>query len=355
MLDPIISFMERNPQSILLLMIILGTLILMVLVHEFIKIAFKLVKKKPRGLKRIIGLEHPLLVIIVLIGLQAIISTYLRDYHRIQTNLNNVLISFSIIIASYMLMVIGAVILENWSKKIKKTRNDETHEGIVPLLKSVVNICLGLIGVIAILQVWNVAVGALLTSIGIAGVVLGFAFKDTLTNVFGGISLILDDTFRKGDLIELTDGEIGFVLETSLRSTKLKNFDGEEIYVPNSVLANMKVKNYAQPTSAIRIKIRMPIKLGENIQKVEKLVLNMLNKREDILKYPEPKFYILQIKDHYVDTASAFFINDFHDLFVMKSTMTKEIYNLFLKNNIEIPYPTRRIYQEKKLRGKKEW
>ena len=347
MLENVLDIINKNPNVSISIFIIFGTIILSFVVHRLIKNILSK-SKRPRNYKKIIKLEQPLLIIIIIMGAQAIISTYLRNYPSIHHDLNNLLVSVAIIIITYILSTLGSIFLENWSKRLKKERSDETHEGIVPLLKSVINILLGLIGLIFILQTWDVSVGALLTSLGIAGVIIGFAFRDTLTNVFGGISLILDDTFRKGDLIELSDGEIGFVIETSLRSTKIKNYNAEEIHVPNSLLANMKLKNYAQPNPTIRIKILMPVAIGTDISKVEKILFKMLDGREDILKYPEPRVYFVKVQDHFVELAVCFYIQDYHDLFIMKSEMSKEIYALLLKNKIEIPYPARKIYYDKK-------
>ena len=344
------ELMMTYPNFFIVLFIIVAVTLLIISIHHIAKNLFKTFKNKKKIIKKIVKLEQPILIIVFIMGAQAIFSTYLRDYPRIHSNLNNFLISLSIILVTYMFAVIASLLLDNWSKRLKKTKHDETHEGIVPLMKSVVYLFLGLLALIFILQTWEVSVGALLTSLGIAGVIIGFAFKDTLTNVFGGIALVLDDTFKKGDLIELSDGEIGFVIETSLRSTKIKNFDNEEIFIPNSALSNMRVKNYAKPTKSIRLKVVMPVAIGCDIDKAERVVLSMLDKREDILKYPRPKFYFNKVKEFYVEIAFAFFIHDFHDIFIKKSEISKEIYKVLLKNKIEIPYPARKVYvADKKL------
>lgn len=345
--NSLLVFFDSNPNLILLILVILVTGLLMFSIHYARTHFFRFIKKKPSSLKRIIKLEQPLLIIIFILGVQTVVNSFLKDYARIHSSLNNFLISLSIVIVAYMLSVISAIILDNWSSRLKRTRHDETHEGIVPLLKSVVNILLGFIGLIFILQAWSVSVGALLTSLGIAGVILGFAFRDTLMNVFGGISLILDDTFRKGDLIELDNGDIGYVLETSLRSTKLKTFQLIEIYVPNSVLANARIKNYAQPNKYIRVDIDIPVAIGTDLKKVRKLVFDFLDTRHNILKYPRPKFFFIKVNEYALDLKIGFFINDYQDLYSMHTEVGIEIYDLFLKNNIEIPVPLRKIVNSK--------
>ena len=348
MKEELYLLIATNPATFITIFIIISVILLIIAIKHIAKNIFITFKNKKKTISKIIKLEHPILIIILVMGAQAIFSTYLRDYPRIHTTLNSLLVSLSIMVVTYILAVIGSILIDNWSKKLKKRKHDETHEGIVPLMKSVIYILLGLIGLIFVLQTWDVSVGALLTSLGIAGVILGFAFKDTLTNVFGGISLVLDDTFKKGDLIELPDGEIGLVIETSLRSTKIKNFDNEEIFIPNSALSNMKIKNYALPSKSIRLKITMPVKIGTDIDKVEKIIMKMLDKRNDVLKYPRPKLYFNKVHEYYVELAFAFFIHDFHEIFIKKSELSREIYSTLLKNKIEIPIPKREIYSMNK-------
>ncbi len=244
-------------------------------------------------------------------------------------------------------MTISSLIIDSWSNHIHKIRRDDTHEEIIPLAKSITNIILSLIALVFILQTWDVAVGALLASLGVAGLILGFAFKDTLTNIFGGLLLILDNSFRKGDLIELPDGEIGYVEETNLRSTKMKNFDNEEVIIPNGVLVNLKIKNYAHPSRAIRIRIPVPIDYNSDIQAAEALVFDILSKKREVLRYPKPAILLDRIGEYALELRVLFYIKDYHELFQVKSDVTKEIFSTFKKKGIKVPYPSRTIHIDK--------
>ena len=85
----------------------------------------------------------------------------------------------------------------------------------------------------------------MLASLGIAGLALSLALRDTLANVFGGIALIMDKNFKVGDTVKLESGESGKVLDIGLRSTKIRTWDNEVIIMPNGLLANAKTINYA--------------------------------------------------------------------------------------------------------------
>ena len=76
--------------------------------------------------------------------------------------------------------------------------------------------------VITFFKIWKIDVAPLLASLGIAGVVLGFAVKDSLANIFGGISIMFDRSYRIGHIIKLSSGVSGSVVDIGLRSTKIR-------------------------------------------------------------------------------------------------------------------------------------
>jgi len=300
--------------------------------------------------KRLMRIEVPLILIIISIIVEIVLDKLIISAQPIDVDVTRIIHTLLIVVITYAMMVISSVVLEAWTTGLGRKRSDSVHEEVLPIVKSFTNIMLGLIALFIVLSVWGVAVGTLLASVGVIGIVLGFAFKDTLTNIFGGLELIMDDNFRKGDLVELQDGEMGYVMEISLRSTKIRNFDLEEVVIPNGLIANMKIKNYAQPTGSIRIKIHCGTAYGTNPDKVEKLALEEVRKRDDVLDYPKPWIVTEKMADYSLEYLLSVYIKDYHDMYRIKSEITKQIYNALQKNKITIPFPTRTIYIEKKRR-----
>ena len=329
--------------------IVTGILIICVLFLHFLRVRiYKYIKKKTSvSTMKLIKLETPIIIIMIILGMQIVLGTILKDSVEVTPAISNLISTIIIIIVTYILIIISGIMLEKWGAHIHKARRDDTHEEIIPLMRSIISIILGLMAFIFILQMWDVAVGTLLASLGIAGVILGFAFKDTLTNIFGGLALMADDSFRKGDLIELPDGEIGYIDEITLRSTKIRNFDSEEVLVPNGALANMKIKNYARPNKILRIAINISVAYGSDPDKVEKVVLEEIKKHDSILKYPKPSILFLKMADYSLDFRAYGHIKDYHKLYKIRSDLTKKIYNALRKNKIAIPFPTRTIYTKK--------
>ena len=228
----------------------------------------------------------------------------------------------------------------------KENIHNEYHAELIPLLKSLSRIVLYSIALIMSLQLWGVKIAGLVASLGVIGVVLGFAFQDSFKNIFGGLALTIDDSIRKGDVIKLDSGEIGEVMEINLRSTRIQTYDNDILIIPNSVLANSKFRNYAQPTPEIRIKIPIGVAYGSDVAKVKRVLLNTIKDREDILLLPSRDVRFVEMGDFALKFDFVFYISDYHNRLAMIDEITTASYNALQESNIEIPFPTRTVYNK---------
>jgi len=336
-------------------MIVAGSLIvIIILLHLFRKHILKKISKRTHfNRNELSHLETPLILIASVLALEIVVTKIINVYLNVDIQILNITRTLLIIFLTYLLTIVASIILDKWSKRVKHSAREATHEEILPLAKSATNIILVLAATLMILETWGVQIGGLVASLGIAGLILSFAFKDTLANIFGGISMMMDNSFSKGDLIELLDGEVGYVMEINLRSTKIKNFDSQEVLVPNGLLANTKIKNYAKPSRVTRIKIAVSIAYGSDVDKFKKIINELVAKQKYILRYPKQDILFLKMSDYSLDFSILFFINNFNNLYSIKSEMTEKIYKELGKNNITIPFPTRTIYAETKSKKQK--
>jgi small-conductance mechanosensitive channel len=171
--------------------------------------------------------------------------------------------------------------------------------------------------------------------------------QDSLKNVFGGITLILDKTFRVGDKIKLESGEVGEIEDIGLRSTKLRTYDNELIYVPNGQLANARVQNYTRPTEMVRVSVVFGVEYGSDVKKVQKTVLGVIKKIKDILDKPEPTVQFLEMGDFSLNFAARFWVPRWDKSFGKKLEATEKIYDALNKAKIGIAFPTQTIYLKK--------
>ena len=120
-----------------------------------------------------------------------------------------------------------------------------------PLFKRSLKVAIGFIALIIIVQSRGYSVTSLITGFGITGLAVGFAARESIANIFGSFSVVVDQAYKVGDWI-MVDKTIsgnnaeGIVEDISLRSTKIRAFDNTLIIIPNNEMANATIKNVSR-------------------------------------------------------------------------------------------------------------
>jgi small-conductance mechanosensitive channel len=288
-------------------------------------------------------LNMPIFYSVVLLGVYqsfnyiGILAKYSDDFSRI-------IKSLAVVIWIYAIAKLVSVIISElgfkFAEKTKSTLDDE----LMPLFQKLSNIIIFFAGIMILLKMWNIDITPLLASAGIAGFVIAFAAQDTLSHLFGGVSIYFDKPFRVGDRVQLESGEIGDVLEIGIRSTRIKTFDETVVILPNSKIANSKIINYNQPASKIKEKIAIGVAYGSDINKVKKILLDIAENTEGVEKDPEPSVYFTEFLDHALEFVIVTWVDSPKKKFTVKTQINEEIYRRFNEEGIQIPYPTQDIY-----------
>lgn len=191
----------------------------------------------------------------------------------------------------------------------------------------------------AILLSWNVNIGGWMASAGIAGIALGFAAKDSLSNLFAGIFIIADAPYSLGDFIVL-DGEMrGSVTAIGFRSTRLLTLDDIEVVVPNSLIGNARIVNESGgPYKKARVSVKVECAYGSDVDKVKKVLLECAEGARHVESEPSAMV-------RFADFGASGLV---HQLLVwiehpryrelVTDDLNRRIYQAFNKNGIEIPY-----------------
>ena len=312
------------------------------------KILLRITKKTKTEIDDLIVAKtsKPISFILLLAGIRlAIIPHSIRA--DILDIMENAISSLIIAIITYIVIVIFDIIISNWGKKFASKTESKVDDEIVILFQRFSKITLSFVGLIFILDVWGVKVGPLLASLGIAGLAVAFALQNTLGNIFGGVSLIVDRSITVDDFIKLDDGTEGFVTDIGLRSTKIKSADGDLIILPNGKLADSKIYNYHKPLPITRATVDFGIKYGSDVEKVKKIVLKEINGIALVLKEPAPKVVFNELGDFALKYKAFFWVSSIEKKLEAKEAAVTAIYNSLNKNRIGIPFPTRMIYVKK--------
>ncbi|MDX8384881.1 MAG: mechanosensitive ion channel, partial [Ghiorsea sp.] len=158
------------------------------------------------------------------------------------------------------------VYAEARSKKTDSVLDDQ----LVPFIGKTLKLFLCVTGVLVVAQNMGYSVSGLIASMGIGGIAIAMAAKDTIANLFGSVMLLVDRPFSVGDWIRTSEFE-GVVEEIGFRSTKIRTFAKTLVNVPNSLLANMVIDNI-DARSKRRIKMRIGITYATSTDKMQQAI-----------------------------------------------------------------------------------
>lgn len=187
----------------------------------------------------------------------------------------------------------------------------------------------------------GIDVSSISAFLGAAGIVLGFAFKETLGNICGGLIILTFKPFRVGHMIEYKN-YIGEVKSIELFYTRIKTPQNELVIIPNGMITSSELRNMTKE-KVKRLDLKIGVSYKSDILKVKKLLREIIDeeiKGQDklILRSPEPTIGVLALAESamifcvYVYTKSENYFN-------LQLRMNERIKIKFDENNIEIPYP----------------
>jgi MscS family membrane protein len=255
--------------------------------------------------------------------------------------------SIILIVAIYAAAVLADIIFKGALRKFAARTASTMDDALMPLIDKSVKSLIVVVGLVWLLDIWSVNIAPVLASLGIAGLALGFAVKDSLANIFGGISMILDQTIKVGDKVKLESGDSGDIVDMGLRSTKLKTFDNEIITVPNGQLANSRIQNYGQPDYSIRVVVDFGVAYGSSVDHVRKVIHDAIRSINEIQDEPAPEILLVSMGDFALNFSARFWVPDYNMQWKKKIEAVDKIHAALNKARIEIPFPTRTVYNKK--------
>lgn len=246
-----------------------------------------------------------------------------------------------------------AIIIINLSSKIVKkliNKNSNSFEikkrnTIVSLLENIVKYIIVIIAILIILSTWGINVSALMTGLGIAGVVGGLAIQDALKDIIMGCNIIMDNYYIVGDLITF-NGFTGEVVEFGLKNTKIKAFDGTVLVVANREVSE--VINLSKKKQAVFITV--PTSYDETEENVSK-VLNKVCKEVGKIKEAIEEGEYLGVNE--LNSSSVDYLIKVQckagDQYVLKRKVLALVKREFDNNGLKIPYNQIEVHNGKKV------
>ena len=250
--------------------------------------------------------------------------------------------SLLILIWAFAITRVVHRVVEDW---IRHWRDSGRHGGEIIRLGGNITRILVLAGaVFFLLSVWKINITPLLASAGIAGVAVALAAKETLSNFFGGVTVLLDRPYKSGDYIILDSGERGEVVEIGLRSTRIMTRDDVQISVPNSIITNTKVINESAPEPRFRVRVKIGVAYGTDVDQVEEILISVARNNSLVAPEPEPRVRFRTFGDSSLDFELLCWANKPHDKGRLIHELNRDTYKAFDQAGIVIPFPQRDVY-----------
>lgn len=256
------------------------------------------------------------------------------------------------------LSVLATILLFSWVKAgLKVARillnllGDNRHrfeivqERTIPIFDMTLKVLLIGFGAYVFLMIWGINATAWLASAGVIGIAVGFAAKDTLSNLLSGVAIVADTPYKIGDYIVLDSGERGQVTNLGMRSTRLLTRDDVEITVPNAVIANATIINESGgPWVKHRIRVPVGVAYGSDVDEVCSILEGIARDLPAIVDNPAPRVRMRGLGDSSLDFELMGWIDHPELRGRVRHDLLMNIYKTLNQKGIEIPFPQTDIH-----------
>ncbi len=295
--------------------------------------------------KLILVIEGPIKFLFIVFGIWFAVSIL-----NLEAEIVNHIVKTLFIITVFWITYNAVIIFQDsFYRFAEKFGKDLSRELGSFFIKSV-KIFIFVLGFVAVLQEWGIDVTAFIASLGLGGLAFALAAKDTVANLFGGLTILADKSLKIGDWIKIGSVE-GIVEDLGIRTTKIRTFEKSLITVPNSYIANNPIENYSRRDNR---RIKMTIGLvydtpGDTVKKIVDEIRDMLENHPRISK----DLITLVFFDKFGESSLDIFIYTFTDTsnwaeyMEIKEDVNLKIMEIVEKHGSSFAYPSRSIYIEK--------
>ncbi len=233
---------------------------------------------------------------------------------------------------------------------INRYREDLPATSLVVQVSRVVILA---VGVLIALDKIGIAITPILTALGVGGLAVALALKDTLENLFAGFHVLATKQIKVGDYIRLESGEEGFVQDITWRNTILRQPTNNLIIVPNSKLSTSIIINFHMPQPELNVIVPVGVSYDSDLEKVERVTLEVAREVQKEVEGGVPDFEPMIRLTAFGDFSINFNVilraKDFGSQHLLRHEFIKRLKKRYEQEGIKIPFPVREVYLKDKM------
>jgi len=246
------------------------------------------------------------------------------------------------IVAAILIYIIGRwvakLIVKSVVKLMEKSNVDESLRKFVG---NIIGAVLTIFIIIAAIEQLGVDTTSIMAIFAAAGLAVGLALKDSLSNFSAGVMLIIFKPFKLGDLVT-AGGSTGVVEVIQIFNTVMRTGDNQEIIVPNSHIYGSSIINMSKRDTR-RVDLVIGIGYDDNIGEAKQLIEGIIAKNSLILTDPAPTIMVLELGDNCINIAVRPWVQT-GDYWGVRADLLQTIKETFDEQGISIPYPQRDVH-----------
>ncbi|MBW2109549.1 MAG: mechanosensitive ion channel family protein [Deltaproteobacteria bacterium] len=273
---------------------------------------------------------------------------YLMDLFRIPI-LENVFLAVLVMLVAMPVKDFTMLALRYLEDLVAKRTESKVDDIVFDLLNKFAGVIIYVVAGLLALDMIGVNVVPFVAGAGVAGIAVGFAAKDTLSNLIAGVLLIIDRPFEVGDRIEVwsapkNSATWGDVVDIGLRATKIKTTDNIIIIIPNNQIMTRDIINYTTISEDIRVRILIGVSYKTDLEQARRVILEVAKEPPWVAEKPPPVVVVKAFGESSVDLELRVWIKDARKRIHTISYLTDRVKAAFDKEGIEIPFPQRDIH-----------
>lgn len=208
------------------------------------------------------------------------------------------------------------------------------------------------IGLIVIMSYLGISVAPVLTALGVGGLAVALALRNTLENLFAGIHILIEKTIRVGDFIRLENGQEGTVEDITWRTTRIRMPQDNMVIIPNSKLSQSIVLNYSLPDDKMKLQVPISVSYDSDPEVIERILIEELYSAKDEVDGIEKDFEpVVRFHPGFGESSLDFTltckISHITAQVAVLHELRKRIFRRFKQECIEMPFPQRMLHVKK--------